>query len=157
VVDAYYRGFSEQVTRAFATAAWGWHVETAINAIRLILAGTFERTPALQIILGHWGELVPFYLERIEALLPTAVSGLRKPLGAYFKEHFYVAPSGLWSYPMLEHAIATLGIDRLVFAIDYPFIAPLHGEARAWLERAPITAEQRAAIAHGNIEKLLKL
>ena len=56
ISDHYYlEGLPEIVGRVFSTMAWGWHVETAVNAIRLILSGAFDRSPDLQIILGHWG------------------------------------------------------------------------------------------------------
>ena len=61
VRQAYYAGFGEPVDAVFATFGWGWHMETAINALRLILSGVFDRLPTLQIVLGHWGELIPFF------------------------------------------------------------------------------------------------
>ena len=78
--------------RAFSTMAWGWHVETAINAIRLILSGAFDRAPGLQVILGHWGEMITFFLERIDEMF-----GQFAPATSFaqtFVEHFYVAVRG---------------------------------------------------------------
>lgn len=60
VRNAYYSGFTPAVDAAFATAGLGWHYDAGIQFIRLVLAGTFDRLPDLQIILGHWGELVLF-------------------------------------------------------------------------------------------------
>jgi uncharacterized protein len=61
VHEAYYSGFSPLVSAEFSLSAWGWHNEAGIHVLRLILSGTFEKFPALQVISGHWGEMVPFY------------------------------------------------------------------------------------------------
>ena len=156
VSDFYYmQGLPEAVGKALSLAAWGWHVETAVNAIRLIISGAFERSPDLQIILGHWGELVPFFLERIDHMLGRVSREIA--FAPTFLEHFHVAPAGIWSYPMLSNSISELGADRIMFSIDYPFIAPLDGSARRFLEEAPISPADKHKIGHVNAERLLRL
>src|SRR5579884_898733 len=66
VYDAYYSGFGDDVGFMLAAPAWGWHIETGLHAVRLILAGVFDRFPGLQIIIGHMGEVIPFMLTRID-------------------------------------------------------------------------------------------
>ncbi len=156
VREAYYDGLADDVSFVLASGMWGWHMETAINAIRLILSGTFDRLPNLQIVLGHWGEMIPLYLERVSAAASLA-KGLKRTPADYFREHFYIAPSGIWSWQMLTHALAEVGADRIVFAIDYPFQHPLKGEARAFLENAPIAEDDKHKIGYRNLERLLKL
>jgi predicted TIM-barrel fold metal-dependent hydrolase len=68
----YYDGYSDVVSGYFASGGWGWHMETGIEAVRLILAGTFDRSPNLQLILGHWGEMVVFFLERLNIMSHVA-------------------------------------------------------------------------------------
>ncbi len=156
VSDFYYGdGLPDPIGKFFSTMAWGWHMETAINAIRLILSGTFDRLPDLQIILGHWGEMIPFFLERIDEMF-SLVSDPADSFAQTFLEHFHLAPAGMWSYPMLQHAIAELGADRIVFSADYPFL-PLNDGGRRFLEQAPISASDKHKIGHLNAERLLGL
>lgn len=81
VREAYYSGFTPEVDAAFSTYGLGWHYDAGIQFIRLVLAGTFDRMPNLQVILGHWGELVLFYAERLAAM--DRVSGLNHPIADY--------------------------------------------------------------------------
>lgn len=80
VQQAYYAGLPDAVVAQFSLAGWGWHHEAGIHLLRMILAGIFEQFPALQVISGHWGELVPFYLSRLDMAMPTAVTGLSKTI-----------------------------------------------------------------------------
>ena len=156
VRQAYYTGFGESVDEVFATFGWGWHIETAINALRLILSGVFDRLPTLQIVLGHWGELIPFYLERLE-IFALAKPRLERPVPEYFRRHFHVTSGGILSVPMLLHAVAVLGTGRILSAMDYPFVPAAAGAARTFLENAPISPADREKIAHGNAETLLRI
>ena len=94
----YYDGFDENLSVGFACGGWGWHADAAISALRLIVAGVFDEFPSLQIILGHWGEMVTFYLERATSLgrwTPT----LKRPIADYFRHNFFVTGSGIYSTP----------------------------------------------------------
>ncbi len=153
VREAYYDGFGDEVDILFATAGIGWHYETGIQLLRLILAGTFDRHPDLQIILGHWGEVVLFYLERIENLSRVA-KGLERPIGEYVRRNLNVTPSGMFSQTYLQRSIEILGIDRILFSTDYPFRTAPDGGARAFLEAAALSEGDKAKIAHGNWERL---
>ena len=99
--------------------------------------------------------MIPFYLERID-VAPTG-SHLPKSAVQYFREHFYIAPSGIWSSQMLTHALTEASADRILFAIDYPFVHPLDGSARRFLEQAPISPLDKEKIGHINAERLFKL
>jgi len=154
VRDAYYSGFAPPVTQLLATAGWGWHIESGLHVLRLILAGVFDRFPRLQVIVGHMGEALPFMLARSETILDP-VAGLPRPLGAYFREHVHVTTSGFFSVPPLLCALLVLGADRLLFSVDYPFSPNARG--RAFLDTAPIAPADREKIAHGNAERLLRL
>jgi uncharacterized protein len=153
--DIYYDGLPDELSTRLAAGMWGWHMETAINALRLILSGTFERAPDLQIILGHWGEMIPLFLERVD-VAPTA-NYLPKSASEYFREHFYIAPSGIWSWQMLTHALTEVSADRILFAIDYPFQHSFDGYARHFLEQAPISPADKEKIGHLNAERLFGL
>ncbi|WP_334314133.1 amidohydrolase family protein [Agrobacterium tumefaciens] len=132
VRSAYYSGFTPKVDVAFSSYGLGWHYDAGIQFIRLVLAGTFDRMPGLQIILGHWGELVLFYAERLAAM--DRVSELTHPIATYLRQNLYVTASGMFLPHYLERAMAVVGPDRLLFSTDYPYQYRQGGDARRFLE-----------------------
>ena len=155
VQDAYYAGFDPVVSTILAMAGWGWHMETGIHALRMILGGVFDRYPSLQLILGHWGEMIPFYLARADEQLSPATKHLQRRVADYFLEQVYVTPSGMFTLPPFLLSLQIMGADRIMYSVDYPYI--MGEQARAFLENAPISPADKEKIAHGNAEKLLKL
>lgn len=155
VRETYYGGFAEPLSTLFAGAGFGWHLDTGVYALRLILAGVFDRLPGLQILLGHWGEVVLFYLERIDNL-QRAAPHLSKPISDYFRSNFYVSGSGMLSRRYLALALDILGPDRILYSTDYPFQFAPEGGARRFLVEAPIPEEDKHKIAHGNWERLTR-
>lgn len=155
VREAYYSGFSPDVSFALATAGWGWHMEVGLHVLRLILGGVFDEYPKLQIIVGHMGEGVPSMIWRTNAKVTQRTTKLERPVLDYFVEHFYVSTSGFFSSTALLNLMLVLGADRILFAADYPYNKS--EDARAFLEAAPIAPMDREKIAHGNAERLLRL
>jgi uncharacterized protein len=155
VQNAYYAGFAPDVSAAFATFGWGWHLETGVHALRMILAGVFDRYPRLQLILGHWGEMIPFFLARTDEALSTAAKHLRRRVSEYFVEQVYVTPSGMFTLPPFLLTLQIMGADRIMYSVDDPYVAT--DQARAFLENAPISPTDKEKIAHGNAEQALKL
>lgn len=100
VRDAYYSELSFGSAMAdsrFAGPGFGWHVETGIQAVRLILSGIFDRLPDLQIILGHWGETVVPYMDRIDGISRVAPGKLARTVPEYFRNNFHLTPSGMFT------------------------------------------------------------
>lgn len=152
VRDVYYAGFGDAVDTAFATFGLGWHYEAGMQFMRLLLAGVFDEYPTLQIILGHWGEVVLFYLERMQSL--ARVATLQRPIADYFRQNLYVTPSGMWSPAYLQRSLEIVGPERLLFSTDYPYQYKPGGQARAFLQEAALSADQKELFAHGNWERL---
>jgi uncharacterized protein len=155
VRDVYFAGFAPAVTFALATSGWGWHVETGLHVLRLILAGVFDRFPRLQLIVGHMGEALPFFLARSNARLTPAITQLPRSVEEYLRAHVYITTSGIFTVPPLQCTLSVLGADRIIFSVDYPF--SMNDEGRRFLDEAPLSAEDREKLAHGNAERLLKL
>ncbi len=149
---AYYSGFTPQLDAAFSTYGLGWHYDAGIQFLRLVLAGTFDRMPGLQVILGHWGELVLFYAERFAAM--DRVSGLDNPIATYLRRNLYVTASGMFLPHYLERAAAIVGADRLLFSTDFPYQYRPGGDATRFLENCGLSGFERAAFAHGNWARL---
>ncbi|HVT66287.1 MAG TPA: amidohydrolase family protein [Trebonia sp.] len=116
--DAAYRGFDPLTELALATFGWGWHLDAGLAALRLILRGTFDRHPDLRLILGHWGEMLPFWLDRADSL--SRVAGLPRPVSDYLRSNFYLTTSGMLNPALLRHALSVTTVGRLVFSTDYP-------------------------------------
>ena len=151
VIQAYYADYIGEFP-GLLTAGWGFTVETATQGIRLVLSGVFESCPDLKIILGHLGEGLPFLLWRIDQALSrteTRLDSFRET----FREHFYITTSGNFSDPALLCSAMEMGTDRILFSVDYPFVASRDGTA--WMERIPFSTEDRRKILHGNAERLL--
>ncbi|HVB75035.1 MAG TPA: amidohydrolase family protein [Ktedonobacteraceae bacterium] len=155
VREAYYAGFDAQVSYTLATSGWGWHSEVAIHALRLILAGVFDRLPTLQIIIGHMGEMFPFMYARIDNVLTPTARYLQRRVPEYFLHNFYFTTSGFFTDPPLLLTMQIMGSDRIIFSVDYPYSTNEKG--REFLENASISPEDKAKISHLNVERLLKL
>jgi gamma-resorcylate decarboxylase len=138
---------------------WAFHAETAVHALRLIGSGLFDELPRLQIILGHLGEGLPYYLWRIDNrnswMKAPHKYAARKPVADYFRANFHVTTSGHFSTPAMIDAVAELGVDRVMFSVDYPFEDM--GEAAAWFDKAEIGETDRRKIGRTNAIKLFKL
>ncbi len=152
VRSAYYSGFKPEVDAAFAMYGLGWHYDAGIQFVRLMLAGTFDRMPGLQVILGHWGELVLFYAERLAAM--DRVAGLKHPIATYMRRNVHVTASGMFLRHYLERAVAIVGADRLLFSTDFPYQYRAGHDARRFLNDCGLDEVERAAFAHGNWERL---
>src|SRR5215212_67401 len=156
VVEASYVGnFAPAVTGLLATAAWGWHIETATHVLRLVLSGACDRYPGLQLVVGHMGEALPFMLPRLEMALPLEATKLDRPVGDYLRENIHYTFGGFnWPQAFLD-LLLQVGVDRIMFSTDHPY-ASLE-EARAFLDRLPVSPADKERIAHGNAERLLRL
>lgn len=154
VVEAWYAGFAPPVSYLFANAGWGWHIETAVHVLRLVLRGVFDRHPALQIVVGHLGEGLPFMMSRVDLMAP-AITHLQRPVSAYLRENVHYTLSGFNFMPTFLDLLLQVGIERIMFSADHPFASM--AEARAFLDRLPVSPADRERIAHGNAEQLFRI
>jgi 2,3-dihydroxybenzoate decarboxylase len=153
VNQAYYMPYAQEYT-TLPQAALGFTCEMMTAAVRLVLSGVFDAHPNLKIILGHMGEGLPFLLERIDESLSRNTKGVRG-FRDIFCRNFHITTSANFSTPALLCAMMEMGVDRILYAVDWPFIG--NEEGRRWIDGAPISAEDRAKILHGNAKRLLKL
>jgi uncharacterized protein len=156
VIETYYTGnFSPEVTAQLATPAWGWHIETAVHVLRLILSGAFDRYPDLQLVIGHLGEALPFMLPRLNLTLSKEITRLERSMGDYLRQNIYYTISGFNFSPTFLDLFLEVGAERIIFSADYPWGSMQ--AARTFLEQLPISPADKERIAHANAEKLLNI
>jgi 5-carboxyvanillate decarboxylase len=115
--------------RGLDGAVFGFAVETALHMLRIVVAGIFDRFPNLQIILGHLGEGLPYWLFRIDFMHRAMVAAnryesvkkLNRKPSEYLKENVCVTTSGMAWEPPILYAQSVLGVDRVLYAMDYPY------------------------------------
>jgi 2,3-dihydroxybenzoate decarboxylase len=153
VMEAYYKDYAKDFPMVIR-AAWGFTVETATTAIRMVLSGVFAKYPNLKIILGHLGETLPFLVWRVDhALARPGQKSLS--FRDVFCHNFYITTSGNFSNPALLCSVMEMGVERILFAIDWPFVANPPGTR--WMESVPLCDEDKAKILSGNAQRLLRM
>lgn len=155
VKELYYDGLGDQLSARLSLYGWGWHHEAGVQILRMILSGAFEKYPNLQLIAGHWGEMVPFYLSRLDQALPRKVTKLQRTITETFAQNVWVTPGGIFDYPQLQFVLQAVGSGRILHAADFPFLG--NDGAKAFIEQAPIPEADKAKIAYQNAETLFRL
>jgi uncharacterized protein len=137
----------------FSGSGLGWHQEVLTQCIRMIIYGVFDRFPKLQIIVGHMGEGLPFYYDRIvNDLGQSTEASLKKPLGQYFQDNFWFTTSAFFQDDLLHLLLKNISVDRIMFATDYPFADMKEGTD--WFRAVNLPREDKEKIAFRNAEKL---
>lgn len=149
----YYRGsWPLSVTNVFSGHGIGWHYDSGIQYIRMILSGIFERLPELTLICGHWGEMIPYYFNRLDATLTPEVTGLQHNISYYFKNNMYITPSGMFYEDDFRFCLDKMGAERILWATDYPYCGC--GNSKDYLNDFDAPIEEKKKIAYKNAEKL---
>ncbi len=145
-------------------AAWGFHVETAEHVLRLIMSGLFDKVPSLRLVIGHMGELLPFWAWRIDHRIAIEGwdqwaaengRGRQHTVTEYLRRNITVTTSGVFHTPALLHAISVMGHERVLFSVDYPYEDTQ--EACDWIEGVDLPRDVKEAIAYRNALAFLKL
>jgi len=153
VVEAYYKDYVERFPM-ITNAAWGFTVETATQGLRMVLSGAFEAYPRLKIILGHMGEGLPFLLWRINMALQRA-GNASVPFQEIFRRNFWITTSGNFSTPALVCSMLEMGMDRILYSVDWPFVPNAPGTK--WIKELQIASEDMEKLLSGNARRLLRM
>ena len=143
-------------------ALWGFGAETSLHVVRMIMGGVFDAFPKLKIVLGHLGEAIPFWLDRLDnryqnilrrgGFGPLGMKPLQRLPSEYFRENFWITTSGMMSNPPLELCLGLFGPEKVMFAVDYPYEQT--AEAVAFINAAPLDPEAQRLVTHANAEEL---
>lgn len=142
------------------SAMWGYGVEVGTHVVRMMASGVFDAFPNLKICIGHMGEAIPFWIWRINFMNSRAQAIGRAPktklsIAEYFKRNFVVTTSGVEDPLALRYTIDKLGIDNVLWAIDYPYQP--QKPAVDFMDAAPVTEAERHALYHGNAERIFHI
>ena len=153
---AHFDGLPGSFSFSLAVSSWGWHMETAVHVLRLVLSGALDRHPRLQIVIGHMGEAIPFMLDRIDETTATEAKRLlRRSVRQTILDQVWITTSGFFTTVPFVAALMTFGADWIMFSVDYPFAS--NARARAFLDALPVSPADREKIAHGNADRLMGL
>jgi 5-carboxyvanillate decarboxylase len=142
-------------------AIFGFGVEVAFHTLAIILAGAFDRFPKLKIVIGHAGEALPFWLFRLDHMQQAVIANTKgaKPtkrkVSEYMKENVWITTSGMAWTPAIRFCQDVLGMDRVLYAMDYPYQAE-KSEVRT-SDRLPISDRAKKKFFQTNAEKVFKL
>jgi predicted TIM-barrel fold metal-dependent hydrolase len=135
---------------------WGFAEETALHALRLLGSGLFDRHPKLQLVIGHLGERIPFDLWRLDHRLSKVPNyPAKRRITDYFRANVHISTSGNFCTESLRHCMAVVGVDRMLFAVDYPFEDNMQGAS--WFDGIDIAAADQRKIGRDNAIKLFGL
>jgi len=155
VFDRYYSGLPGTTGFTASMSAWGWHSETAVHILRLVLSGALDRHPQLKIIIGHMGEGLPVMLDRFDDKLTAETNYLSRTVRQTILDQVWITTSGIFNVPAFISTMMTFGIDRIMFSVDYPYAD--NAKAMEFLRAIPTSPADRLGVASGNADRLLKL
>ena len=144
-------------------AIYGFGVETGLHALRIITAGVFDRFPKLQMIIGHMGEALPFWAYRLDYMHKATVLSKRydsvKPLlkkpSDYLRENFFITNSGVAWEPAIKFTQSIVGVDRVMYAMDYPYQYAV--DEVAAMDKMSMSAEDKKKFFQSNAESVFKI
>jgi 5-carboxyvanillate decarboxylase len=139
-------------------AGWAYGVEVGTHVMHMIAAGVFDRFPRLRIVIGHGGEALPNWLPRIDNRYLSGIRGAR-PLkrlpSEYVLNNIWITTSGMNYDTQVQMCIKVMGLERVMYAIDYPF--EKQGEAVGLLEAMQLTEEQKQLFCERTARRVFKI
>lgn len=152
VLDAYYQVADPYAKNVLISGGWGWHIETGTHLLRMVVTGVFDRHPQLKIIVGHLGEGIPFFMERLKN---ATGANLNHCYPYYLQNNVYYTISGFHDPDLFDFVYKKVGVNHLMFSADYPF-NPLKQEI-TYFNSLSLPENERRIVAGLNATKLFKL
>lgn len=149
--------------RGLDGAVYGFGIDTGLHLLRLVVMGVFDRYPKLKFIVGHGGEALPYWAYRLDYMHAAGIrSGrydflkpLQLPISGYFKRNIFVTFSGVAWEPAIQFCKSTLGADRIMYAMDYPY--QYQADEVAAQDAMTMSAEDKKAFFQTNAETVFGL
>jgi uncharacterized protein len=145
---------------ALAGPGFGFGVETSTVMMRLILSGVFDAFPKLKIILGHYGEALPFLLTRVDRSFlqyhvpkgSGSMPAIKGRPSQYLLGNMVATSSGNYLAAAFNCTREAIGIDRMLLGTDYPFESTT--EMADFLDGMAMSAEEQSKFYEQNPAKL---
>jgi len=155
VMSAYFGGLAPEVAMPLSIAGWGWHAETALQTLRLIVSGVLDRLPTLQIIIGHMGEGIPYALARSNGILSAARKSAPRSVVETIQEQVHVTTSGYFTKPPFDCCREVIGLEKMMYSVDYPFSPNTKG--KDFLDSLELSEGDLTQLCQTNAERVLNL
>jgi len=155
IMSVYFAGLDPQVAMPLSIAGWGWHAETGLHTLRLIVSGVLDRLPALQVIIGHMGEGIPYALARSNGILSAARKSAPRSVTETFLEQVHVTTSGYFTKPPFDCCREVIGLNRMMYSVDYPFSPNTKG--KDFLTSLNLNEADLTQLVQTNAERVLNL
>ncbi|KAF2097611.1 amidohydrolase 2 [Rhizodiscina lignyota] len=154
----YTGNFTAGTSRSLGASGFGWHQDVGVHVLKLFASGLFDEFPKLKLVIGHFGEMLPFMLERI-CVLSKRWGDRKRVFQTVYDENIFITTSGVWSVNPMATLMRNTKIENILYSVDYPFADNGNGlKFMEDLEKSGlVTKEQFEAIAYKNAEKLLKV
>ncbi|KAK6208928.1 2-amino-3-carboxymuconate-6-semialdehyde decarboxylase [Colletotrichum tabaci] len=155
---AYGGAYEPGAARSLGTSGFGWHQETGLGVLKLFAAGLFDAVPGLKLIIGHFGEMLPFMKERVDKL-SVRWGARERPWRQVWEENIWVTTSGVWGLAPMACVLQNTRVDRILYSVDYPFEKNENGTAwvRELRDSGMVKPEELEMIAYRNAESLLRV
>ncbi|KAL6404558.1 putative amidohydrolase 2 [Ilyonectria robusta] len=144
--------------RSLGSSGFGWHQETGLGVLKLYAAGLFDEVPTLKIVVGHFGEMLPFMLERVEKL-SVRWGNQQRRWRQVWDENIWITTSGVWSIAPMACILRNTRVDHILYSVDYPF--EKNEQGLRWIrelqESGLVTPDELDMIAYRNAEQLLRV
>jgi predicted TIM-barrel fold metal-dependent hydrolase len=143
-----------------AGPSFGFGVEVAYVFMRMIVRGVFDELPDLRIIMGHYGEALPFLVNRVDCAYrqgkgapnPEFGAGSKKWASEYIKNNLWVTTSGNYYPAAYACSRDGLGLDRILLGSDFPYEDM--GACTSFIESLDLMDDERARVYEGNARVL---
>jgi len=100
---------------------WQFAASTSNHALGLCVNGVFDRFPNVTVILGHMGERIPSDLFRVDQQLARQTPPMKRTIREYYQRNLISTTAAEFANPLLDFHIEEIGVERIMFSIDYPF------------------------------------
>ncbi|GJC85582.1 decarboxylase orsB [Colletotrichum liriopes] len=157
-LPTYEGNYDPGAARNLGSSGFGWHQETGLGVLKLFAAGLFDAVPGLKIIIGHFGEMLPFMMERVEKL-SIRWGARERNWRQVWEENIWITTSGVWGLAPMACVLKNTRIDHVLYSVDYPFEKNENGLAwvRQLRDSGMVTPEELEKIAYRNAEELLRV
>ena len=145
---------------SLACPSYGFTADVLFCFMRMVARGVFDEFPRLKLLLGHLGEGLPFFFDRVNAAYRQGFGQPDPEMGGYEHEPSYYIKNNVWtttSGNFLPEALYctrdVMGIDKITMATDHPYEIINKGVDMI-VKDVPLSEDEKKAFLGGNAKAL---